>query len=92
MEFNESMIKELWSGNISPEEKLINTDNQEINKISSNLDKLHSEISDKLEKNLFNKFNKYEKEHGKYLAAVSEEAFKLGFSLAVKIMTEVYQK
>lgn len=92
MNFDEKILDELWNGNIFVQEMLLNTDNKEINKISSHIDALHFELSEKLDANMLDKLNLYEREHGKHLELVSKEAFKLGFSIAVKIMIEAYQK
>ena len=62
MIFDDSILNELWNGNIFPQEYLLNTDNKEINEVSSTLDKMHFELADKIDNNLFDKFNKYEKE------------------------------
>ena len=92
MIYEDSVLEELWNGNIFPRDSLLNTKNEEIDKISAHLDEMHFELTDKAEEKLFNKINKYEKEHGKYLELVSKEAFKIGFSLAVRMMSEAYNK
>ena len=92
MKLEENMLDKLWSGDIFARETLFNTENAEINNLSSNLDALHFELSEKLDAKLLNKLNSYERAHGAHTELVSREAFKLGFSLAVKIMSEAYQK
>lgn len=93
MKIEENILKELWLGNIYPLEKMMIKPNSEIDKISREIDKLHFEIAEKIKDDeLFKKFNEYEKMHGKYEETVSEHAFELGFSLAVKLLSASFNK
>ena len=89
MSKEENFLNNLWDGNIFPQEELLNTKNEEINNSSSRLDKMHLELSEKINKELFDMLNNYELEHGRYHSLIAEEAFKVGFSLAVKMMAEI---
>ena len=57
MIYEDSVLEELWNGNIFPRDSLLNTKNEEIDKISAHLDEMHFALTDKAEEKLFNKIN-----------------------------------
>ena len=93
MNNEENILKELWLGNIYPLEKMLIKPNDETDKLSSEIDRLHFIIAEKIkDEELFEKFNQYEKMHSKYEEAACERAFELGFSLATKLIIASFNK
>ena len=93
MNNEENILKELWLGNIYPIEKIRENPDAEITKISNEIDRLHYIITDKMKNDeLFNKFNEYEKMHGRYEEIIAEKSFGLGFSLATKLLSASFNK
>ena len=94
MNCDENILQELWLGNIYPLEKIREKPDAEIDKISSEIDRLHYIITNKIMENdeLFKKFNEYENMHGRYEETIAEKSFELGFSLATKLLTAAFNK
>ena len=93
MNNEENILKELWLGNIYPLEKIREKPDDEITKISNEIDRLHYIITDKMKNDeLFQKFNEYENMHGRYEEIIAEKAFELGFSLATKLLCAAFNE
>ena len=82
------ILEDLWIGDVRMKEKMYDAHNEDIQKLSSLLDSLHLEIANKLSEEVFERFNKYEKTHGRYAELISEYAFKQGVSFGVKFIID----
>ena len=82
------MIEEIWYGNLNPSEDFYDTENKELKRVSSNINRTHLEICKRIEEPLSSKFDFYENQRELQLQLMCKEAFKRGFELGVKISAE----
>ena len=79
-------LQELWYGNIRPnEDKVISDEEKEL---VSLIAKHHESLSSSLKNDDLVVFEKYVDCFTEYASLIEAHAFEIGFSLAVKILTE----
>ena len=87
MNETENILKDLFCGNICPIDKILKSNDENIDKTTKQLDRLHFNISESIKDDtLFLQFNEYEKMHGIYEELICQKAFEEGFSLAAKLI------
>lgn len=79
-------LQELWYGNIRPNEDKVITDEEK--KLIELIAKHHEALSSSLKNDDLVVFEKYVDCFTEYASLIDEQAFEIGFSLAVKILTE----
>ena len=86
-----SMIKELWHGNIAPQEDSI-TNTKEMKKLLGYIARHHEDLEKTFtdeQKEIFDKFHDCWSEYMSLAeAAIFEYAFKLGMRIAIETLTE----
>ena len=81
-----SIIQELWYGNIRPNEEKIITDEEK--RLIELIARHHEALSSSLKNGDLVVFEKYVDCFTEYASLIEAQAFEIGFSLAVKILTE----
>nr|MDD5838419.1 hypothetical protein [Eubacteriales bacterium] len=81
-----SILQELWYGNIRPNEDKIITDEEK--ELVSLIAKHHETLSTSLKNDDLIVFEKYVDCFTEYASLIECQAFGIGFSLAVKLLTE----
>ena len=81
-----SILQELWYGNIRPNEDKVITDEEK--ELVSLIAKHHEMLSSSLKNDDLKVFEKYVDCFTKYASLIEAQAFEIGFSLAVKLLTE----
>lgn len=81
-----STIQELWFGNIKPNENKVITDEEKklIELMARHQEKLNSSLKD----NELDSFQKYVDCAEEYSMLIEEQAFEIGFRLAINLLTE----
>ena len=81
-----NILQELWYGNIKPNEDKVITDEEK--ELVSLIARHHETLSSSLKNKDLNVFEKYVDCFTEYASLIEAQAFEIGFSLAVKILTE----
>ena len=81
-----SMLQELWFGNVNPSEDKAITDEEQrlVELMAMHQEKLMSSLSN----DDLDSFTKFIECSDEYSMLIEAQAFKIGFNLAVKILTE----
>lgn len=79
-------IKELWYGNIRPNEDKIITDEEK--ELVELIARHHEALSSSLKDNDINVFEKYVDCFTEYASLIEAQAFEIGFKLAVELLTK----
>ena len=81
-----SILQELWYGNIRPNEDKVITDEEK--RLIELIARHHETLSSYLKNNDLDVFEKYSNCFTEYASLIEAQAFEIGFSLAVKLLTE----
>ena len=81
-----NLLQELWYGNIRPNEDKVITDEEK--RLIELMARHHETLSSSLKNNDLDVFEKYVDCFTKYASLIECQAFEIGFSLAVKLLTE----
>lgn len=81
-----NILQELWYGNIRPNEDKVITDEEK--ELVLLIAKHHETLSSSLKDNDLDVFEKYVDCFTEYASLIEAQAFEIGFSLAVKLLTK----
>lgn len=81
-----STIKELWFGNIKPNEDKVITDEEK--RLVELMARHQEQLSSSLKTNELDSFNKYVECSVEYASLIEAQAFEIGFRLAIDLLTE----
>ena len=81
-----STLQELWFGNVNPSEDKVITDEEK--ELVSLIARHHEALSSSLKNDDLVVFEKYVDCFTEYASMIECQAFEIGFSLAVKLLTE----
>lgn len=81
-----SVIQDLWYGNIKPNEDKVMTEEEK--KLNNLMNRHYETLSSSLKDDELETFKKYAECFTEYAMLIESQAFKIGFNLAVKLLTE----